>query len=54
MHGSQSAGTGSLLLLRGTRTVGTLGSGEDSSRGEDEDVPIGEFLFELTGETELC
>jgi len=37
--------------LGGTGAVGTLGTGKDAPRGEDEDVAVGELLFEFTGET---
>ena len=47
----QCSGTGSLLSLAGARAVGSLGAGEDTACCEDEDVAVGELLFELTGET---
>lgn len=53
MHGGQGAGTGSFLGLRSTAAVGSLGTGEDAARGKDEHVAVGEFLFQLAGETLL-
>lgn len=35
VHGGEGTGPGSFLLLRGARTVGTLWTGEDSTRGEN-------------------
>jgi hypothetical protein len=49
----QCSGTGTLLGERGARAVGALGAGEDAARGEDQDVAVGELLFELTGESAL-
>ena len=51
MNSGEGSGTGSLLGLRGSGAVGSLGAGEDAAGGEDEDVAVGELLLELTGET---
>lgn len=40
-----------LLGLGRAGAVGTFGAGEDAARGEEEDVSVGEFLFEFAGET---
>ncbi len=53
MHGGQSAGAGSFLGLRGAAAVGSFGTGQDAAGGEDEDVAVGELLFQLAGETLL-
>lgn len=53
MHSSESAGSGTLLLLGGSAAVGTLGAGEDAARGKDEDVTVGELLLEFAGEALL-
>jgi hypothetical protein len=47
MHRGQGTGTGSFLGLRGSTAVGAFGTGQDASGSEDEDVAVGEFLFEL-------
>ena len=51
MHGGQGTGAGPLLRLRGARAVGTFGAGKDAAGGEDEDVAVGELLFEFAGKT---
>lgn len=51
VDGGECSGTGTLLGLRGSRAVGALGAGENTARGEEEDVAVGELLLELTGET---
>jgi len=51
VDGRQGSGTRALLRLRGARAVATLGARKDTARGEDEDVSVGELLFEFTGET---
>lgn len=51
VDGRQCSGAGSLLGLRGSRAVASLWAGEDSARGEDQDVTIGELLFEFTSKT---
>lgn len=51
VDGGQGSGTGSLLGLRGAGAVGALWAGEDTARGEEEDVAVGELLLKLTGET---
>lgn len=50
VDGGECSGTGSLLSLRGSGAVGALGAGEDTARGKEEDVAVGELLLELTGE----
>jgi hypothetical protein len=35
------------------RAVGALGTGKNTARGEDQDVAVGEFLLELTGESAI-
>lgn len=47
---SQSAGTGTLLLLVGTRAGGALGAGQDAALSNEENVAVGELLLELTGQ----
>lgn len=54
VDGGQCSGTGSLLCLAGAGTVGSLGAGEDTASGEDQDMAVGELLLELTGETGTC
>jgi hypothetical protein len=53
MHRSQGTGARSFLSLRGPATVGAFGTGENASGSEDENVAVGEFLFELACETLL-
>lgn len=50
VDGGQGAAAGALLLLGVARAGGALGAGQDSARGEDQDVAIRELLLELTGE----
>jgi hypothetical protein len=50
VHGGQCSGTGALLSEGCAAAVGALGAGEDTARGEDQDVAVGELLLELTGE----
>jgi hypothetical protein len=38
------------LGLRGTGTVGALWARQDAPGGEDQDVSVGELLFEFAGE----
>ncbi len=38
-----------LLGLRGAGAVGAFGTGKNAAGGEEEDVPVGELLFEFTG-----
>ena len=47
MHGGQRTGAWSFLGLRGTAAVGAFGTGQDAARGEDQNVAVGEFLFQL-------
>ena len=50
MNSSQSSRTGTLLLLGVAGAGGTLGAGQDTARGQDQDVAVGELLLELTRE----
>ena len=49
VNSSQSSRTGTLLLLGVAGAGGTLGAGQDTARGQDQDVAVGELLLELTG-----
>ena len=49
VDGGKDAGMRALLGLRGARAVGTVGTGKDAAGGEEEDVTVGEFLFEFAG-----
>lgn len=51
VDGSESSGTGTFLSEGGARAVGSLGTGENTARGEDQDVAVRELLLELTGES---
>jgi hypothetical protein len=51
MNSGECSGTRTLLGLRGTGAVGSLGAGKDTARREDQDVTIRELLLEFTGET---
>jgi hypothetical protein len=48
VDGSEGSGTRSLLLVGGSRV--SLGFGEDTSLGEEDDVFVGKLLLELSGE----
>ena len=50
VDGRQRAGARTLLRLRGAAAVAALGAGQDAAGGDDEDVAVGELLFEFTGE----
>ena len=50
MDGGQSTRAGTLLLLGVAGAGGALGAGQDAARGQNQDVAVGEFLLELTGE----
>lgn len=50
---SQSAGTGTLLLLVGAGVDRALGLGQDAALSNEEDVAVGELLLELTGQALL-
>lgn len=50
MDSSQSAGTGTLLLLGVARTGRSLGAGQNAAGGEDQDMAVRELLLELTGQ----
>ena len=47
MHGGQGAAVRAFLGLRGAGAVRTFGAGQDAARGEEEDVAVGELLFEF-------
>ena len=49
----QSSAARTLLSLRGARSVGSLGAGEDATRSDEQNVAVGELLLELTGQTLL-
>lgn len=49
---SECSRTWSLLLLQVAGAVGALWSWEDTARGDDEDVTIGELLLEFAGQAE--
>lgn len=48
---SECSGAGALLSEGCTGAVGSLWAGEDTARGEDQDMAIRELLLEFTGET---
>jgi hypothetical protein len=48
VDGGEGSGTRSLLLVGGSRV--SLGFGEDTSLGEEDDVFVGKLLLELSGE----
>ena len=50
VHGRQGARAGAFLLLVCARVDGALGAGEDAALRDEEDVAVGEFLFEFAGE----
>lgn len=50
VDGSQSSRAGTLLLLGVARAGGALGAGQDTARGQNQDVAVGELLLELTSE----
>jgi hypothetical protein len=54
VDGSQSAGTRTLLGEGVARAGRALGAGEDTARGDDDDMAVGEFLLELTGQSVVC
>lgn len=43
-----------LLRLRAAGPVGALGTGQDATGSNDQDVAVGELLLELTGEAVAC
>ena len=49
VHGRQGAAVGPLLGLRGAGAGGAFGAGQDAAGGEEEDVAVGELLFEFAG-----
>jgi hypothetical protein len=53
MHRRQRTGTRSLLCLGGAAAVGAFGTREDAAGSEDQDVAVGEFLFQLAGQALL-
>ena len=50
VDGGEGSGTRSLLLVGGSRV--SLGFGEDTSLGEEDDVFVGKLLLELSGKPE--
>lgn len=50
VNGGQGAAVGALLLLGVAGAAGALRAGEDAAGGQEDDVPLGELLLELTGE----
>jgi len=53
VYSGECSRTRTLLSERSAGTVASLGAGENTARGEDQDVAVGELLLELTGETLL-
>jgi hypothetical protein len=53
VDGDERSRAWALLLLAVSATVGTLRARKDTAGGDDENVTVGEFLFELAGETAL-
>jgi hypothetical protein len=53
VNGGERTRAWALLLLRCAAAVGALGTGEDASRSDDEDVAVGELLLEFAGEAML-
>lgn len=51
VNGGKGSGAGSLLGLRGSRAVATLGAGKNTAGSEDQNMTVGELLFEFTSET---
>ena len=49
MHGCQCAGVRTFLRLRRTTAVAAFRAREDPAGGKEEDVALGELLFEFTG-----
>lgn len=54
MHGGQGTAVRALLRLGGARAVGTFGPGQDAARGEEEDVTVGELLFEFARQAAMA
>jgi hypothetical protein len=52
VHRGEGSRARALLGLVGARPVGALGARENAARSNEENVAVGEFLLELTGETE--
>jgi hypothetical protein len=53
VDGGEGSRARAFLGLRCAGTVAAFGAGEDTAGGEDQDVAVGELLFEFTGETVL-
>lgn len=49
VHGRQSTGVGTFLRLRRTTAVATFRARKDPTGGKEEDVALGELLFEFAG-----
>lgn len=48
---SQSTRARALLLLGRARACGSLGTGKNAARRNDQDLAVGELLLEFTGKT---
>ena len=53
MHRCQGTAAGPLLRLFRAAAVGPLGARENAAERKDEDVAVGELLFELAGQALL-
>jgi hypothetical protein len=53
VHGSKGAAARALLCLRRAAAVRSLGARENAAGGEDEDVAVGELLFQFAGQALL-
>lgn len=51
VDGREGAAARTLLLLVRAAVGGALRAGEDAALGDEEDVAVGELLFEFAGET---
>jgi len=54
VHGGEGSAARSLLGLSGAAAVAALRAGENATRGNDDDVAVGELLLELTGQSLLA
>ena len=50
MNSRQGTRVGALLLLSVARAARALGAGEDTARGEDQDMAVRKLLLEFAGE----
>lgn len=53
VDGGEGTRPRALLLLVGARVDGALRAGEDAALSDEEDVAVGELLFEFTGQAAL-